>query len=394
MYLNNPSPKGMATQPDYTELNRMKHLDPVNRNHLEEYIRAMSLHDLKKTSIKDRVWRIYSFLIFTGFADTLTVSATQLENYLIHRRNAPTRRGKPCSPTTIRGDMLALKLFFRWLLPDQEVKLFKEIKLKKVRNRLPVDRVLTRNDIEQLVNACDTLRDRALLMALWDSSARISELLSLNVGNVEFDQFGAVIVVDGKTGQRRIRLTACVGDLQSWINTHPMKENPHAPLFITYHKSGFGSKRLNSQTVRNRLDLLAEHAHVTKPVNPHAFRHARATDLAKQGFTEMELRTILGWEASSQMPAIYLHLSGADVEKKVLQKAGLITDDSMSEKKLDPVQCPRCRTINTHDSMFCRMCSAALTDSAAKRIDIMHQSVMSHPQQVQEWAQKKQECTI
>ena len=198
------------------------------------------------------------------------------------------------------------------------------------------------------------------------------------------------MVVDGKTGHRRLRLTACVGDLQSWINTHPMKENPGAPLFITYNRFGFGSKRLNSHTVRNRLKVLAEHAHVTKPVNPHSFRHARATDMAKDGFTEMELRNILGWEPSSQMPAVYLHLSGADVEKKVLQKAGLITNDALSEKMLDPIQCPRCRTINTYDSMFCRMCSAALTDSAAKRIDMMHQSVIKNPRQMQEWAQQKE----
>ena len=77
--------------------------------------------------------------------------------------------------------------------------------------------------------------------------------LSRNVGNVEFDQYGGIMVVDGKTGQRRLRLTACVGDLQAWINVHPMKENPNAPLFITYHKCGFGDKRLSSQTVRNRL---------------------------------------------------------------------------------------------------------------------------------------------
>ena len=375
----------------FYELSRMKKLDPLNKKHLEGYIRTLALQQLKQTSIKDKVWRIYTFLMFTGFVDALTVSSTQIEDYVIHRTHDPTRRGKPCSPATIQGDILALKLFFRWLLQGKEGVLFEQIKRKKIRNRLPAERVLNRDDIDALVKACDTLRDRALVMLLWDSGARIGEILSRKVGNVEFDQYGAIMVVDGKTGQRRIRLTACVGDLQSWINTHPMKEDPEAPLFITYHKSGFGSKCLNDQTVRNRLPVLAEHAHVTKPVNPHAFRHARATDLAKKGFTEMELRRILGWEPSSQMPAVYLHLSGADVEKKVLQKAGLKMEDAVSEKKLDPVKCPRCGTINTYDSMFCKTCSAALTESAARRIDIMHQSVISHPVRVQEWAQLKAE---
>jgi len=42
-----------------SELNRMKKLDPVNQKHLEGYIRALTLQQLKQTSIKDRVWRIY-----------------------------------------------------------------------------------------------------------------------------------------------------------------------------------------------------------------------------------------------------------------------------------------------------------------------------------------------
>jgi site-specific recombinase XerD len=375
----------------HPELIRMKKLDPINQKYLQGYIRALTAQQLRPTSIKDRVWRIYSFLIFTQFNDAKTVNKERIEDYIIHRSTDPTRRGRPCSPATIQGDILALKLFFRWLLPRKVKSIFKDIKPKKARNRLPVERVLNRSDVEKLVGACDTIRDRALVMLLWDSGARINELLSRNVGNIEFDQHGGVMVVDGKTGQRRLRLTACVGDLQSWINTHPMKENPVAPLFITYHKNGFGSKRLNSQTVRNRLQLLAEHAHVTKPVNPHAFRHARATDLAKNGFNEMELRKILGWEPSSQMPEVYLHLSGADVENKVLQKAGLIIDTSMSDGKLDPKQCPRCRAINSYDSIFCRLCSAALTDSASKQIEMMHQSVMNNPQQIQVWARQRTE---
>ena len=120
-----------------------------------------------------------------------------------------------------------------------------------------------------------------------DSGARIGEILSRNVGNVEFDQYGAIMIVDAKTGQRRIRLTACVGDLQSWINNHPMKEDPEAPLFITYHKSGFGSKRLSDQTVRNRLSVLAEHARVRNRESS-CLSTCRATDLAKEGFTEMD----------------------------------------------------------------------------------------------------------
>jgi site-specific recombinase XerD len=353
----------------YPELSKMKRLDPVNLEYLEGYARALTLQQLRTSSINDKLRRIYVFLIFFKFQDLMTATQKDIEDFLIARKTQPTYRGKPCSEATIQGDMLGIKLFFRYLRPDDEAKLFENIKIKRPKNRLPVERLLTRGDIEKIVKACDTQRDRALIMLLWDSGCRINEVLSRNVGNVEFDRYGAVMVVDGKTGQRRLRLTACVGDLQNWINTHPFKDNPDAPLFITYNRYGFGRKRINEHTFSNRLKVLAELAKIKKPVHPHAIRHARLTDLAKQGFSEMELRIIAGWEAGSGMPAIYVHMSGADVEKKVLQKAGLCEEVESKEEKLEAKRCPRCKAINAHDAKYCGSCSLILDAKTAQQVE-------------------------
>ena len=373
----------------HPEFARMKKLDPVNLKYLEGYARSLTLKQLRPRSIKDKLWRVYIFLLYTNFQDLKKTTAQNLEDFLIHRKTAITRRGRPCAHATIQGDMLGIKLFFRYLRPDDEEKLFENIKIKRQKHRLPVERLLSRADIEKIVNACDTQRDRALIMLLWDSACRINEILSRCVGNIEFDRYGAVMVVDGKTGQRRLRLTACVGDLQTWINTHPMKDNPDAPLFITYNRYGFGRKRVHEHTVACRMKVLAGLAKIKKPVHPHAIRHARLTDLAKQGFSEMELRIIAGWEAASGMPAIYVHMSGADVERKVLQKAGLCEDEEFKESTLEAIRCPRCKTINAHDSMFCKTCSATLTDIAAKQVDTMHQTVMNNLDAITSWAEHK-----
>jgi len=210
----------------HPEFAKLKRLDPVNLIYLEGYLRILTLKQLRPKSIGEKLWRVYTFLIYTNFKDLKQTTATDLEDFVIHRKTMPSKRGKPCSHATVQGDILGIKLFLRYLLPDEEVELFKNIKIKRQKNKLPVERLLSRSDIEKLVAACDTQRDRALIMLLWDSGCRISEILSRSVGHVEFDRYGAVIMVDGKTGQRRLRLTACVGDLQSWINVHPMKNNP------------------------------------------------------------------------------------------------------------------------------------------------------------------------
>lgn len=373
----------------HPELEKMKKLDPANSTYFEGYIRALTLKQLRPKSIREKLWRVYPFLIYLDFKDLKQVTKQDLEDFIIHRKTTPNKRGTPCSQVTINGDILGLKLFFRYLRPDDEAKLFENIKIKRQKNKLPVERLLTRSDVEKLVNACDTQRDRALVMLLWDSGARISEVLSRNIGHVEFDRYGAVIMVEGKTGQRRLRLTACVGDLQSWVNIHPMKENPDAPLFITYNRFGYGRKRVHEHTVANRLKVIAELAKVKKPVHPHAFRHARITDLARQGFSEMELRIMAGWEASSSMPATYVHMSGADVERKILQKVGLADENEVRETTLEAIRCPRCHAINAHDAMFCKICSATLSEVAAKQVDQMHQSVMDNLDAMSSWVEEQ-----
>lgn len=351
----------------YQELDRMTHLDPANRKHFEGYIRHLELKQLKPTTIRTKVWRVLALLRDTGYQDALQLTREDVEDYFIQRR-------KTVSPFTLQGDILEIKLFFRWLDPEKEKELFQNIKLKKPRRHLPVDQLISRNDITRLVEACEKPRDRALIMLMWDSGARISELLDLNIGHVQFDKYGAVIIVTGKTGMRRLRLISSVPDLQTWVNIHPLRHDAKGPLFITSRTYGGTPRRLNRRTVENRLKHLSKQLNITKPVHPHAIRHARLTDLVRadgtaKGLSEMELRLVAGWEKNSSMPEVYVHLSGGDIERKMLENAGLIDIDVKGPTTLEPVKCPRCRSMNSFDAIYCARCSMALNEQAVLKVD-------------------------
>ena len=84
-----------------------------------------------------------------------------------------------------------------------------------------------------MVNSVLNQRDRALLMVLWESALRSEEILSLRIRNVNFDKYGAVLMlprytslvakkaVNHKTGTRALRLVDSVPDLQKWVQMHP-----------------------------------------------------------------------------------------------------------------------------------------------------------------------------
>lgn len=359
---------------DECEIDRLPELDDANREHLEDYIDFLDGQALEPSTIGTKTWKIYAFIKFFNFRDLAT--ATRADIKAFHRY-----RKKNYSPHTVANDIIELRQFFRWLLPDQVDEFFQDIKVKRPKPEMKDGEVMRAEDVRRLLAACDTQRDRALIAVLWETGARLGEIADLNVGHIEFDRYGAKALVNGKTGQRPIRLIDAVPDLQLWINMHPARNDPAAPLFVNLRKCG-GKERLKKRSIQNRVKTIAKRAGVTKRIHPHGFRHGRCTDCAPH-YTEPEMRIKFGWTASSDMPATYVHLSGRDVEQKDLRRAGLLEAEEDYQSPTAPIRCPRCTTFNAPDAKFCKACSLVLDRETADKIDTLQQDVAAIPEALQ-----------
>jgi len=108
-------------------------------------------------------------------------------------------------------------------------------------------------------------------------------------------------------------------------------------------------------------------AGVKKRVNPHAFRHSRATFLANN-LTEAQMKEYFGWVQSSGMAAVYVHLSGRDVDNAILKLHGLAeTHDNEDVPKVK--NCARCRERNSPVSKFCCGCGSPLDIQTTIELD-------------------------
>lgn len=335
-----------------------------NTEILTRYVRHCELSRATAATIKNKVSRVGLFLKWAGVkADGVT--PTMIEDYFLDRMDR-------LSLHTIDGDVIEFRVFFKWLLGEEKAKvLLKNIKKSHKKRELPVEQLLTREDVQKLIGVCERQRDRALIALLWDSGARITEVLNIDVGDLAFDKFGASVIVDGKTGRRKIRLVSSVPDIRAWLEQHPYGTDPRAPLFVTSRSFTEGTpRRLAGRTVNTHMLRIGPQAGVYRPCNPHAIRHARLTDLTKQGLSEMELRIFAGWSSSSAMPDTYVHLSGGDVEKKLLRNAGLLDDEEdTGPGPMDPVKCPRCRQMNAPGARFCMYCMSPMSEKVARQVD-------------------------
>ena len=272
----------------------------------------------------------------------------------------------PVTPYTKKEYKMCLRKLYQWLRGTEdyppEVRWIKLGTATGYARKLPED-MITQDEVLRLVNAAMTARDRAFVSVLYEAGCRIAELLLVKIGHVQFDSLGAQLRVDGKTGCRRIRIVSSVPQLTSWLNEHPDKDNPDAYLWV---KSDGTIIKYNSS--RMILDRLARRSGVKKKVNPHNFRHSRATFLANH-LTEAQMKEYFGWTGRSDMPAVYVHLSGRDVDNAILKLHGIKQEDDKEEERvLAPRKCVRCQTANPASHKLCSLCGLPLDEQSATHV--------------------------
>lgn len=277
-----------------------------------------------------------------------------------------------CSPGTVNLRKILSKRFLRWVLTGElkggdYPECIAWLKPNPQRRSFP-KQILSEVEVKHLVDACKTQRDRALVFTGYESGARPGELLTMRIEAVEFDRYGAIIRLDGKTGERRVRLVQSVPDLKLWLSMHPSGKTPSAPLWPTERNPNVpvGLRRW-----QDLLGSLASRAGVNKGINPHLLRHTRATHLACV-LTEAQMREFFGWAKNSDMPTVYVHLSGRDCDGTILKHYGIrVEEDRQALAELAPRRCPSCMNQNPPSARFCTDCHSPLDLAAISEAEKM-----------------------
>jgi integrase/recombinase XerD len=270
------------------------------------------------------------------------------------------------STYTKKDYKVVLKRFFHFLGKGELVKDVKTT-IKENRKKLP-EEILTQAEVKKMIEAADHPRNRVIIAVLYEGGLRIGELASLKIKNIAFDEYGAVLKVRGKTGERMVRVVGSASLISQWLQMHPRRDDKEAPLWVNL-SSNYKKEGITYQGIRQNLKRIAEKAGVEKNITPHIFRHSRATHLARH-LTEAEMNVYFGWVQGSDMPATYVHLSGRDVDDKILQVEGVKTKEQQKDDELKPIECPRCQYINSPVSRYCGRCGTILDEGERVKAEI------------------------
>lgn len=198
------------------------------------------------------------------------------------------RRGIKMS--TMQTRLHYLSSFWDFLITEELVHSNPVKKVGLLKIEKTIKKPYTAEEMEALRVNCMTLRDRALVEFLYSTGVRVSELVSLNVGDIEMEKQKLIVYGKGSKERKTYLTDGAKFYLRRYLQERGA--NPDEPLFVTLDNP---HNRLTVAGVQYMLRQLGKRADV-KNVHPHRFRRTIATDLLSRGMQIEQVKEFLGHE--------------------------------------------------------------------------------------------------
>jgi integrase/recombinase XerC len=221
-------------------------------------------------------------------------------------------RDREYSKSTTARKLATLRSFYKFCLKRHYVEAnpLASVRTPKQEKRLP--KFLEEHEVRKLLETPDVTtllgaRDRAMLETLYSTGVRVSELVDLNLQDVDF--VGECLHIRGKGKKERI--TPIAPTALAWIRRYMdmRRADPRAATFdqnaVFVNKHG---QRLSTRSVRRKIDKYLAIAGLDPSISPHTLRHSFATHMLNRGADLRSVQELLGHQSLSTTQ-IYTHVT-------------------------------------------------------------------------------------
>ncbi|MFO8020638.1 MAG: site-specific integrase [Promethearchaeia archaeon] len=237
-------------------------------------------------------------------------------------------------------------------------------KYREKDNELNKNELISREDLEKLLKAADSIELKTMIILFYESGCRRGELLSIRKKDIKFaNGYANLYLPKSKTKERNIPLTESVPFLREFFNDSNFSAEDRLFPYTINHIN----------VLVNRVETAAKEKFndFEKDLNPHLFRHSRLTELAtNRRLNESQLRRFAGWAKDSDQVKVYVHLDDSDLRNELLNQNNK-TIKRKEIKGFEGYRCPQCAEINNKFNEFCWKCGKVLnTDLIVEKFNL------------------------
>ena len=205
-------------------------------------------------------------------------------------------KGLDKKASTISRHLASIRLFYQYLLKNKIVKEdpTKGIQSPKIEKKAPS--ILSSQEVSLLLEqpngeGLKSIRDKAMLEVAYATGMRVTEIISLNVSDIDIES--SLVTCKNENKQRIIPLgklsLSALKEYMTIARPNMIKDDNETALFVNVN-----GKRLTRQGFWKIIKFYKEQAHITKDITPHVLRHSFATHLLQNGADLKSIQTMLG----------------------------------------------------------------------------------------------------
>jgi integrase/recombinase XerD len=277
---------------------------------------------------RDAVKLLLCYVADTGKipVDKLTVEDITENRVLGFLDESEQKRG--CSPRTRNARLAAIRSLFDYIARQEPVLVvhcgqIRAIPLKRTHHQTVG--YLEEKEMQAVLNAVDVnsrtgMRDKALLMLMYNTGARVSEIVTLELDDLRLDD-SAQIRLRGKGGKERAcplwPETATV--LKDYLHQRALKQSETQRVFL--NANGAPITRFGIRYITRKYGAQASQVSKTvKPVNPHTIRHTSAMHLLRSG---NDINMVSYWLGHADLNTTHIYVEiDMEMKRKMIAKAG------------------------------------------------------------------------
>lgn len=257
-----------------------------------------------------------------------------------------------------------IKKFYQWkagMIGEEYPDIVKWIKIAGKKKYKTLEEIPTLDELFKIQSLIRNYRDKALFWVALETGARPSAVLSPQLKDVKIEKDYIRLSVRDKKGERYLWLVVSRRFLLMWLEHHPLKRDPEAPLWI--NQEGITKfKPLKWHTFKQIVQKYAKRAEIKKRIYPYLFRY-RDASWKSDWMNDEQLSQDKGWVEGSDMPRVYVRRSGILHRNTLLKHFGIETPPNPDELKIK--QCNLCKERNPPVANYCLRCGWKLEEEVS-----------------------------
>lgn len=268
----------------------------------------------------------FDFLIDSVHKKNITEIDLTEENIRKYRlalnRRISLKSHEEYKKSTQKTFLIAVRAFLKYLIVEEHLKVVNPEQILLGKDEARVPKVLNDDQMQGLfsvqnLNKKSGLRDRSLMETLFSTGLRVSELVNLNIDDINLKTGEFVVVGKG----RKVRTVYLSDNARKWLRQYiTTRHDSYKPLFLRYSGKKMvaddfdgESLRLTSRSIQRLVKKYIMRAGISVDATPHTLRHTFATGLLREGADLRSVQELLG-HSNVSTTQIYTHVTNKQLK--------------------------------------------------------------------------------